>query len=65
MILPTTTQSPQFGKLKVRLISQMPDQVELLKSAIHWRSVPPPLIGSAGGMEDVVTGESTMLLAGL
>lgn len=63
LMLPVTMQLPHPGKLKVRLISQMPSQVVLLKSAIHCTSVPFPLIGNAGGVDVVFTGELTMLVA--
>lgn len=63
LILPVTTQLPQFGKLKVRLMFQTPAQVVLLKSAIQDISVPLPAIGRAGGVEVVFTGESIILVA--
>jgi len=63
LMLPTMVQSPQPGKLKVRLTLQIPFQVELLNRASQVTCVPPPLIGSAGGVDDVLIGEVLIFVA--
>lgn len=54
-MLPVTMQSPQPGKLKVRLTLQIPFQVELLNLEIHDTCAPPPFIGRLGAV--VLIGE--------
>lgn len=55
-------QSPQPGKLKVRLTDHAPVKVELLKSAIHETWVPLPSIGRSGTSALVFRGEATMVV---
>lgn len=58
LMLPVATQSPQFGKVKVRLTFQTPVHVELLKSAIQSSVEPLPFSCMFGAVE--LTGESTI-----
>lgn len=48
--------------MNVRLTLQIPLKVELLNLAIHDVCVPPPAIGKAGGVDDVIIGDATMVV---
>jgi hypothetical protein len=63
LMLPVTGQSPQPGKVKTKVISQTPSQVDVLKRACHFRVVPPPLICRVNGVGVVVTGEVIIFVA--
>ncbi len=63
LMLPTTTQLPQPGKLNVKLTLQIPLQVELLNLAIQDTCVPDPSIGRAGGVDVVLIGEAMIFVA--
>lgn len=64
LMLLVTVQSPQPGKLNVRLTLQMPFQVVLLKSASQVTLAPLPLIGRSGTFAVAVAGDATICVDG-